>query len=274
MSVDFSQIEEGQVYSRPALARLWKFKGYQGFGKGVFTPARSKYIVLFVTKLKQKEATQYVDFFRGDVLHWEGEERGRSDDRIIRAKERGDEIKLFYRERHHRDFTYFGAVTLLEHAMQTGRATKFQLGTNRTAVSTESALEAEIAAHGGVDEGPQEPQEEGKKGRKQHFSYERSKTNRKNAIKIHGHICGICKFDFDQFYGLDLALSFIEVHHIKSLARNPGIVDPKTDLMPVCSNCHSMLHKRRPDPYEPKDIRASIESVRVTFGAGRAVTKR
>lgn len=74
--------------------------------------------------------------------------------------------------------------------------------------------------------------------------YERSKANRDAAIKIHGCKCNICGFDFEVTYG-ELGKAFIEVHHIKPLATldSEVTIDPNTDLICVCSNCHRMLHR-------------------------------
>jgi plasmid stability protein len=74
--------------------------------------------------------------------------------------------------------------------------------------------------------------------------YERSPQNRAAAIRIHGTICAACGFDFDAFYGRAHARSYIEVHHLEPLAqRGEGLVDPTTDLRPLCANCHSMVHR-------------------------------
>jgi predicted HNH restriction endonuclease len=54
----------------------------------------------------------------------------------------------------------------------------------------------------------------------------------------------VCGFDFNQFYGADLARAYIEVHHTKSITEvDGGVVNPETDLVPLCSNCHSMAHR-------------------------------
>lgn len=76
--------------------------------------------------------------------------------------------------------------------------------------------------------------------------YERSARNRKEAIRIHGTKCMICGFDFEEVYG-ELGKGFIEVHHIKPISELEGEVkvDPGTDLICVCSNCHRMLHRYR-----------------------------
>lgn len=58
--------------------------------------------------------------------------------------------------------------------------------------------------------------------------------------------CDVCGFRFADTYG-DVGAGFIEAHHIvpiRDLAHD-SIARVK-DLVPVCSNCHSMLHRHRP----------------------------
>jgi 5-methylcytosine-specific restriction protein A len=76
--------------------------------------------------------------------------------------------------------------------------------------------------------------------------YERDPLNRKRAIEIHGTNCTICGFDFESFYG-ERGRGFIEVHHVTPIASfdHEIEIDPKTDLLPVCSNCHRMIHRRK-----------------------------
>lgn len=92
----------------------------------------------------------------------------------------------------------------------------------------------------------------------------RSREAREACIRIQGCKCNICGFDFEKTYG-EIGKHFIEVHHITSIgtltARDDySATDPVQDLIPVCSNCHSMLHKRRP-PYKPGEIKDLIKNV-------------
>ena len=77
--------------------------------------------------------------------------------------------------------------------------------------------------------------------------YERSRLNRAACIEIHGTDCKICGFSFGECYG-ELGDGFIHVHHIVPVSEMGGsyILDPAKDLIPVCPNCHSMLHRRKP----------------------------
>ena len=76
--------------------------------------------------------------------------------------------------------------------------------------------------------------------------YERNPLNRKNAINIHGLTCCVCGFNFKEFYGT-IGENFIEVHHIKPLHSldEEITINPETDLVCLCSNCHSMIHHKK-----------------------------
>lgn len=58
--------------------------------------------------------------------------------------------------------------------------------------------------------------------------------------------CEICGFDFSKHYG-KLGENFIEVHHTKPVSKmKPGERTKISDLVMVCSNCHSMIHRKKP----------------------------
>ena len=78
-------------------------------------------------------------------------------------------------------------------------------------------------------------------------SYERNPIARKKCIKHFGINCQVCDFNFEKKFG-NLGKEFIHVHHKIDIATigNEYSVNPLTDLIPVCPNCHSMLHKKKP----------------------------
>ncbi|MEE2728578.1 MAG: hypothetical protein VX792_16015 [Candidatus Latescibacterota bacterium] len=88
--------------------------------------------------------------------------------------------------------------------------------------------------------------------------YERSRINRAACIEIHGLNCKICNFNFKEIYG-DIGEGFIHVHHIHPLAHMKGsqVIDPVVDLLPVCPNCHCMLHRSDP-PMDPDELREKL----------------
>lgn len=125
MLISFDKIHYGHQYERPYLARLWGYKSYNAISRGVVTPIGTKYIILFVTRNKQKTLTQYNDYLDENMLHWEGEEKHSSDKRIIDASISGDQIHLFYREYHHSPFIYFGQIELKEYWPHINRPSRF-----------------------------------------------------------------------------------------------------------------------------------------------------
>jgi hypothetical protein len=83
--------------------------------------------VLFVTEQKQESLTQYDDRLVGSVLHWEGEDGHLNDLRIAHASENGDEIHVFYRERHHEPFRYLGMAQVKKATLLTKQPSQFEL---------------------------------------------------------------------------------------------------------------------------------------------------
>jgi 5-methylcytosine-specific restriction protein A len=94
--------------------------------------------------------------------------------------------------------------------------------------------------------------------------YERSRINRAACIEIQGTCCVVCGMDFGATYGA-IGEGFIHVHHVVSVATvGPGtVIDPGRDLVPVCPNCHAMLHTSRP-PLLPHVLRALFDERRLS----------
>ena len=86
---------------------------------------------------------------------------------------------------------------------------------------------------------------EGAKKTVQVNRYERNPEARAKCLEIHGTRCKICEMSFAETYGT-FAKDFIHVHHITSLSEisDSYEVNPETDLLPVCPNCHAMLHRQ------------------------------
>ncbi len=58
--------------------------------------------------------------------------------------------------------------------------------------------------------------------------------------------CEICGFDFYDTYG-EIGEDFIEGHHTVPVSKlEEGQVTKVEDIAIVCSNCHRMLHRKRP----------------------------
>ncbi|WP_305372003.1 HNH endonuclease [Photobacterium leiognathi] len=92
--------------------------------------------------------------------------------------------------------------------------------------------------------------------------YERDPKAREECIRHYKCLCNICGFDFREHYGV-YGEGFIEVHHIKPLheIRSSYIVNPTKDLIPVCSNCHSILHRGK-EPLSVSELKALLHNSR------------
>lgn len=90
--------------------------------------------------------------------------------------------------------------------------------------------------------------------------YERSLLNRAICIEIHGSKCMVCGFDFEKIYG-DIGAGFIEIHHLEPVSGlgEDTLIDPETDLVPLCSNCHRMAHRRVPNPFTVEELKRFIK---------------
>ncbi len=73
--------------------------------------------------------------------------------------------------------------------------------------------------------------------------YERSQEARKACLNAHGYSCAVCGMNFEDVYG-PIGKDFIHVHHVIPISEigQEYEIDPLNDLVPVCPNCHAMLH--------------------------------
>lgn len=93
-------------------------------------------------------------------------------------------------------------------------------------------------------------------------AYERSGSARRRAIEIHGTYCACCDMSFEAQYG-EIGRGFIHIHHSTPLGTQMRRdVNPKTDLVPVCPNCHAMLHRRKEKPFTVEELRDVIQKHR------------
>ena len=75
-------------------------------------------------------------------------------------------------------------------------------------------------------------------------AYERSSRARQACLAHHGYCCSVCDVLLEDIYG-ERGRNFIQVHHKKPLRqlKKRYKVDPIKDLIPVCPNCHAILHR-------------------------------
>lgn len=90
--------------------------------------------------------------------------------------------------------------------------------------------------------------------------YERNRNARAQCLRHHGTACKVCDIDFGVAYG-GVADGFIHVHHIVPIASigTEYQLNPVTDLVPVCPNCHAMLHHGVKVPRSVDELRAVLK---------------
>lgn len=88
-----------------------------------------------------------------------------------------------------------------------------------------------------------EPAIEGGRKLRTNYAVVRNPKLRAMAIQIHGRSCCVCSFNFDAFFGEELARGYIEIHHLNKIADGERSTDPATDLAPLCANCHAMADR-------------------------------
>lgn len=95
-------------------------------------------------------------------------------------------------------------------------------------------------------------------------SYERNQSAR-NACLEHfkrkngGTVkCEICDFSFKKIYGKQFE-DKIHIHHVVEIStiKKEYKIDPISDLIPVCPNCHYIIHSRKP-AYTPCEVKKMI----------------
>ncbi len=101
-------------------------------------------------------------------------------------------------------------------------------------------------------------------------TYSRSLALRNSVIRTYKRkaagqlLCLACGFDFEKTYG-ERGRNFIEVHHTKPLSqaelepRRIGDVIKDQLAIPICSNCHSIVHRSNP-PLSLSALMSLVES--------------
>ena len=100
---------------------------------------------------------------------------------------------------------------------------------------------------------------EGKVQVKYGIKFERNHYLRQKAIEIHGTSCKVCGFNFEKMYG-NTGKNIIEIDHLKPMytIRKKISVNPETDLIPLCSNCHKMIHRKKAKPLTLEELKSKI----------------
>jgi len=89
--------------------------------------------------------------------------------------------------------------------------------------------------------------------------YERDKKARKICLEKYGFLCKICGFNFEEKYG-PIGKGKIHVHHIVPVSeyKKEYILNPEKDLIPVCPNCHLILHSKN-EPFSIEELKQILD---------------
>ena len=234
--------EIGRRYSRKEISILLSTND-SNINNGVFKPKDRKFAIIFVTENKTKDRTQYKDMLEGDILEWDGQLKGHTDNLVINHVGLGLDLILMYRisrnEKPNHSFVCLGRLAYLNH--EGSNPTHFYL----------RLLDENVLGDPIDDREKLRPLlrmgREGKLAESIVRRFERNSKLRESVLEIKGSICELCTFDFKKAYGT-IGEGFAEVHHVIPLSevREEHDTDIMRDLIVLCSNCHSMIHRSKP----------------------------
>ena len=80
------------------------------------------------------------------------------------------------------------------------------------------------------------------------------------CIDYYGAICDLCGFDYGYTYG-EAFEKMIEVHNVHGVLGDEILLDtdPVKDLIPICCNCHQVIHSQNP-PISVEKMREMIKA--------------
>ena len=112
---------------------------------------------------------------------------------------------------------------------------------------------------------------EGAKSRVMVNRYERDPVARSQCLEHYGYGCRVCGLRFEERYG-DVGREFMHVHHKTPLSEitdhDNHVVNPLEDLVPVCPNCHAMLHRPKGQTLTVEELRQRMDETAGRLSAG------
>lgn len=194
----------------------------------------------------------YDNYWDGEKLVWYGKRQSHFGQQTIKNLISGEyRVLIFYREVDRAPFTYAGIGVPIPHP-DTERPARIDW-----VFGSDASEEAPVF----TDEYPPgATYREGQRTQVFVNRYERDRGARDACIQHYGCSCQVCGFDFEKQYG-EIGKGFIHVHHTVPVSEigEQYTVDPIQDLVPVCPNCHAMLHRRNP-PYSVDELRKALQS--------------
>jgi 5-methylcytosine-specific restriction enzyme A len=239
----YSKLDIYELLGVPANKRKGEWnKGYRTYGDNIF--------IFSNVGIPGRTGHDYNNYWDGDLFVWEATKLSNVNQPQIKKMLSGSKtVLLFTRTDDRSKFTFEGIVI----AKEVAKTAPVQIIWQFKEYPYESFEEKRPAL---AEE--REPLYEGHLTRITINKYERNPLARRMCIEHHGTFCNVCSFDFYITYG-ELGKGYIHVHHlipISSLGESYTLT-PETDLIPVCPNCHSMIHKQIP-PVLPDELKEII----------------
>lgn len=182
----------------------------------------------------------YNNYWDGDLFVWEGKRTSHLKQPLLKKMLHpgiGQRIFLFTRTNDKSPFTYEGEVSVKNFQDTTPVKITWQFAQKQYDISDEAGntfSEPVVFYEGAISE-------------VKLTKHERNPLARRMCIEHFGCFCQVCSFDFYKQYG-ELGKDYIQVHHLVPIAsiKYEYSLNPEKDLIPVCPNCHVMIHYRDP----------------------------
>ncbi|MBU1067949.1 HNH endonuclease [Myxococcota bacterium] len=151
------------------------------------------------------------------------------------------EVHIFWRDDDHAPFTYAGLAQAISIADEVPVKVRWSFAHKKVIPGVDGVFPDE------VDASPKRAYIEGATKAVLVNAYERNAAARNECVHHHGTVCRVCGFDFGKTYG-EMGIGFIHIHHKLPIAEigEAYTLNPINDLVPVCPNCHAMLHRSHP----------------------------
>jgi len=206
-------------------------------------------IYIFVNVgIEGRTGHKYKNYWIGDLLHWEAKTNSNIKQPIIR-KLLDDKFSkhILTRIDNRQPFVYEGLGAIFNYIDSTPVRIIWEFNSLNPS-RTEK----------GIDEITDNRFIEGKHRKITVNSYERNPFARRECLGYHGFSCKICGFHFEKFYG-EIGKRYVQVHHLIHFSEitEEYVIDPIKDMIPVCANCHAMIHRKNPI-LSPDELKSMI----------------
>jgi 5-methylcytosine-specific restriction protein A len=244
--------EIGKAYSKNDIYEILKVplerrKGAWDTGYRIW---EDKIFIFANVGIPGRTGDDYNNYWDGDIFVWEGKKTSHINQPLIKKMLRNDiEIHIFTRTNDKSPFTYEGLASASEYQNTTPVVVNWifdkpdEIRDERTSyeVSPRRYFPINAASRVYVNK------------------YERNPLARRECIQHYGVNCSVCNINFEKVFG-QIGKGFTHVHHLSLISElDEGyVLDPIKDLIPVCPNCHSMLHRKNP-PYSIEELKNIIK---------------